>query len=271
MRSAGSVAHARMTASAVSQELVPTDRSACTVESAGDFPAAATCWERRPSRHRRARYFRRPRAVHRRFARACHTRADCPERATMPTRLRSPGTGAVAGLGHGCYQRGGLGPRHHPVGGYPVLGCVADDRWRVPCTARSLGAGPRSRSRARRPGDRTARSRATRWSTPARCTSCSWIWRWAPDTSRRKPWAWSQVLPQFGFDLPDVLVDLLTVIAPRRPGGPSGHGGRGVPASRAYRRGGCGAACGRTSRPSRWSCAHCGWRARSRRPSRRGR
>jgi len=60
-------------------------------------------------------------------------------------------------------------------------------------------------------------------------------------------------------------------VTSRRPGGPSGHGGQGVSASRACRRGGCGAACGRTSRPSRWSCARCGWRARSRAPSRRGR
>jgi hypothetical protein len=35
---------------------------------------------------------------------------------------------------------GGLGPRHHPVGGYPVLGWVADDRWRVPCQSSFTGS-----------------------------------------------------------------------------------------------------------------------------------
>lgn len=46
-RPAASLAQARMTASAVAQQLRPAGRSLCTVESAGDHPAAAASWERR--------------------------------------------------------------------------------------------------------------------------------------------------------------------------------------------------------------------------------
>jgi hypothetical protein len=72
-----------------------------------DHSAAAACRERRLRRHRRARYIRGPHAVRRRFTSVGHTRAEGTAHATMPTRLRSPGTGAVAGLRHTCYQRAG--------------------------------------------------------------------------------------------------------------------------------------------------------------------
>ena len=98
-----------MTASAVHRN--PCCRAAALApsESAGHRPAAVAGGERLLRCHCRARYVSGPREVYRRFTRVGRTRADGPERRTVPTRPGSPGTGRRGAAGRHSRSRGRVG------------------------------------------------------------------------------------------------------------------------------------------------------------------